>query len=127
MADAQVYRLTGSDIEITLHLGSSKLEVKGDLTLDGVFDAEVATDPVLGVRAEAVVLPSSRNMTRITLTVLVPEASWEPSRAPRQGEVTAVAIVTRDFREVMGGAPPVLRAYEVRSLDGTASDYDPAS
>jgi hypothetical protein len=74
----------------------------------------------LGLLATAVLLPSSRNGTRITLTLVLPEVKLKTgSTAPV--EVTGGAIVTRNFQDVGGGPPPVLQSYEVRPLKGTAS------
>jgi hypothetical protein len=127
MSQAIVYRLTGPDIEVTLHRKDKTLEVKSDEHQDGTFDADVDEYPGHGVRATAVLLPSSRNGTRVSLTVLVPEADFPASRAPETADVTGVAIITDDFTNVVGGPPhPALQKYDVRALRGTASDYDPS-
>jgi hypothetical protein len=126
---AEVYDLTGPGLSVT-YRRSGELAVEGNewpWLSDNTLDADVTVAPEIGMFVTAVLLPSSRDGTRVTLTLLLPETNWQPSRVPHRSDVTGVAIITRIFTDVVGGAPPILQAYEVRPLKGTASDYDPTS
>ncbi|MFF5809657.1 hypothetical protein [Streptomyces sp. NPDC012746] len=115
------YNLRGPGIEIRYH--------QGDLTIDGddlplgrqhFEDGEALTTVAteMGTEITAVVLSSSRNGTKITLSVLLPEV-LPGDRA--ESEVTGAAIITRQFRDVLDGPPDVLQEYDVRPLTGSAS------
>lgn len=121
---ADVYHLKGAGIEITYRRGDGKLDITGDdnlLTQDDL-DVAVTVEPEIGVHITATLLESSRNGTRVMLTLLLPEVS-ERSQDPE--EVTGVAIVTRSFNDVVGDPPPVLQSHDdVRRLEGTALPAD---
>ena len=88
------------------------------------LDAHATADPETGLHVTATLLESSRNGTRVTLTLLLPELSAAPRRVRTQ-QVTAVAIVTSSFRHLVEGPPPVLQRHDdVRRLEGTAVPAD---
>jgi hypothetical protein len=124
--EIDVYHLEGSGIEVSYRRGDEKLDISSDdglLNQDDV-DAHATADPETGLRVTATLLESSRNGTRVTLTLLLPELSAAPRRVRTQ-EVTAVAIVTSSFRHLVEGPPPVLQRHDdVRRLEGTAVPAD---
>ncbi|WP_328966701.1 hypothetical protein [Streptomyces sp. NBC_00239] len=119
-------------VPITYDLSGPGIEIRyrrGDLTIDGddlplgrqhFVDGEnltaVATE--MGTEITAVILSSSRNGTKITLRVLLPEVL---PGATTESEVTGVAVITRQFRDVLDGPPDVLQEYDVRPLTGSVS------
>jgi hypothetical protein len=121
-----IYRLHGDGIELTYRRGDGKLDISGDeplLSADDV-DVQVTVEPETGLHVTATLLESSRNGTRVMLTLLLPELRETPGRV-RTLDVTGVAIVTSSFQEVLGGPPPVLQSHEdVRRLEGTAMPAD---
>jgi hypothetical protein len=124
--EIDVYRLEGSGIELTYRRGDEKLDVSSDdeLLNQDDLDAHATADPETGLRVTATLLESSRNGTRVTLTLLLPEVSGAPRRVRTQ-QVTAVAIVTSSFRDLLEGPPPVLQRHDdVRRLEGTAVPVD---
>ena len=120
-----VYHLKGQGIELTYRAREAKLDVSGDeqlLTQDDL-DAHATAMPDTGLHVAATLLESSRNGTRVVLTLLVPEVS-SPRRV-RSQEITGVAVVTRSFKDRVGGPGPVLQSYDdVRHLAGTALPAD---
>jgi hypothetical protein len=121
---AEVYDIKGPGWGITYRPRDGELTIESEewSQLSGdKLDHDVTVVPGVGMLITAVLLDSSRNGTRLTLTVLLPEASWEPSRVRRHADVTGVATVTGDFTNLVGGPPPVLQKYEpVLPLEGTA-------
>jgi hypothetical protein len=124
--EIDVYRLEGSGIELTYRRGDEKLDISSDdeLLNQDDLDAHATADPETGLRVTATLLESSRNGTRVTLTLLLPEVSGAPRRVRTQ-QVTAIAIVTSSFRDLLEGPPPVLQRHDdVRRLEGTAVPVD---
>jgi hypothetical protein len=120
---ALVYTLKGHGIEITYKTKERELTVVGDdlrVATDGKLDVEHAVEQEVGSLVTAVLLPSTRNGTRITLTLLLPRVDLAADQ-PGAHEVTGAAIVTNHFENVVGGAPPVLQSYDVRPLRGSVS------
>jgi hypothetical protein len=121
---ADVYHLKGPGIELTYRRRDNKLDIAGDdhlLNQDGL-DARATVDPDIGLHLTSTLLESSRNGTRVMLTLLLPEVSWSPEASEAPTPVTGAAIVTNCFEDVVSGPPPVLQNYEaVRRLEGTAS------
>lgn len=124
--EIDVYRLEGSGIELIYRRGDEKLDISSDdeLLNQDDLDAHATADPETGLHVTATLLESSRNGTRVTLTLLCPEVSAAPRRV-RPQQVTAVAIVTSSFRDLLEGPPPVLQCHDdVRRLEGTAVPAD---
>ena len=121
---ADEYHLTGAGLELTYRRGDRKLDITGDeplLTHEGL-DVKATGNAEMGLHLTATLLDSSRNGTRILLTVLLPEVSWKSKADQDSEKVTGVAIVTRSFKGVVGGPPAVLQSHDdVRQLEGTAS------
>jgi hypothetical protein len=118
-----VYELEGSGIKLEYRRCDGKLNISGGddhlLNTDNL-DAEVAVEPDTGLHVTATLLDSSRNGTRVTLTLLLPELRETPGRLGTM-KVTGVAIVTSSFRDLVDGQPPVLQSQgEVHRLEGTA-------
>jgi hypothetical protein len=124
---ADVYHLNGPGIELSYRRSDNKLNITGDdhlLTHDNL-DALATVEPEIGLHLTATLLESSRNGTRVTLTLLLPEVSWTPETGEEPAAVTGVAIITSSFKDVVSGPPPVLQNYEeVRRLEGTVSPTD---
>jgi hypothetical protein len=124
--EMDVYRLKGPGIELSYRRADGKLDISGDdglLTQDDL-DAHATAESETGLHVTATLLDSSRNGTRVTLTLLLPELSEAPRRVRAQ-EVTGVAIVTSSFRHLLDGPPPVLQRHDdVRRLEGTAVPAD---
>ncbi len=124
---ADVYHLNGPGIELSYRRSDNKLDITGDdhlLNRDNL-DALATVEPEIGLHLTATLLESSRNGTRVTLTLLLPEVSRMPETGEEPTAVTGVAIITSSFKDVVGGPPPVLQNYkEVRRLEGTVSPAD---
>jgi hypothetical protein len=121
MREPRVYDLKGPGLEITYRRSDGKLDAKIDESSYEELEADLTAAPESGIFVNAVLLPSSRNGTRITLTLLLPEVKWELTRKlSESAEVTGVAVVTDSYRDLVGGPPPVLQKYEARPLEGTA-------
>jgi hypothetical protein len=120
---ASLYQLDGEGLSIIYNDRDNTLTVDLDEQqhLSGEHAAHTKALSHLGTLITAELLSSTRNGARITITVLVPEVGWPPSRAPHAADISGVAIITRNFRNVVGGAPPVLEHYDtVVTLTGTA-------
>lgn len=120
--ESGVYELTGPGLTVRYRQDDGKLDLTGDdhLLTNDDLDAEATVDPVIGVRVTATLIDSTRNGTRVTLTLLLPEVGWDGGAESH--EVTGVAIVTRSFRDLVAGPPQVLQLHEEpRPLRGTAS------
>ena len=120
---AGVYHLKGPGIEVSYRPSDHRLDITGeqDLLKQDV-DARATVLPEGGLHVTATLLESSRNGTRVILTLLLPEVSWTPETGGEPTAVTGVATVTSLFKDVLGGPPPVLQRYkEVRQLEGTVS------
>jgi hypothetical protein len=122
-----VYRLKAPGIELTYRPGDGKLDISSDddgLLNQDDLDANATADPETGLHVTATLLESSRDGTRVMLTLLLPELSGGPRRVRTQ-QVTAVAIVTSSFRHLLDGPPPVLQRHDdVHRLEGTAVPAD---
>ena len=118
-----VYRLKGAGIELTYRRDEGKLDVTGEnslLTHEGL-DAGVEAAPDTGLLVTATLLESSRNGTRIMLTLMLPELGDGPKSGEAQ-EISGVAVVASSFKDVVGGPPLVLHSYEdVWRLEGDVS------
>ena len=115
-----VYRLSGEGIEISYRRGDGKLDISGG----GDDHLLNQTDPETGLHVSATLLESSRNGTKVMLTLLVPELREGPRRVRTQ-EVTGVAVITSSFRNLVDGPPPVLQSHgDVRRLEGIALPAD---
>ncbi|WP_326673448.1 hypothetical protein [Streptomyces canus] len=122
------YDLRGPGIEIRYKDGD--LSIVGDGVPDGHFphDGELTTAATeMGTEITAVLLSASRNLTKITLKLMLPDVV--PKDTTARSEVTGAAIITRQFRDVIGQPPPdVLQQYDVKPLTGSAgSDSYPAA
>ena len=129
MAHSVSFHLEGPSI--TIDYGNGELRVDGD---DHLLQQTFGSDSADRLRTEtsdigtvitAVLLPSSRNGTKITLILLVPQVEF--GAGVTSADVTGVAIVTKQFRDVISAAPDVLQEYETRELRGTAAVVDAAS
>jgi hypothetical protein len=121
MREARVYELKGAGLEITYRRSDGELDAKIDGSSYEKLDADLAVEPEIGMLVTAVLLPSSRNGTRVTLTLVLPEARWELTRALSEtAEVTGVAVVTDHYKDLVSGPPPVLQKHRMRPLEGTA-------
>ncbi|RZS44728.1 hypothetical protein EV193_101605 [Herbihabitans rhizosphaerae] len=120
---ASNFRLGGPGIEIEYTTDGDELTVRGHgncLERDGKSFAGKEISRMTTGYGELVtvtLLDSSRNQTAVRLAVLMPRAvlTGEDGKRP----VTGVGMITRDYREVLGGAPPVRHDYDVRPLSGT--------
>jgi hypothetical protein len=125
---AAVYRLKGTGIELTYRQSESKVDIKSEddsLLTHDALDVVATAEPDLGLHLTATLLDSSRNGTRVMLTLLLPEVRLAAGTSADPEAITGVAIITRSFENLVGGAPPVLQSYDdVRRLEGTASPPD---
>jgi len=124
--EIDVYRLNGPGIELSYRRGDGKLDITSDdqLLNQDDLDAHATAESETGLHVTATLLESSRDGTRVTLTLLLPELSEAPRRVRTQ-QVTGVAIVTSSFRHLVEGPPPVLQRHDdVRRLEGTAVPGD---
>lgn len=114
--------LSGPDLEVRYRAQDDTLTVQGDgLPLgDGPFTfqgAEITrSESADGTTLGVVLLESSRNCTQVRLSLLVPQVDTSSSGGQ---SITGAAIIVSDFREVMGGPPPVHHKYDVRPMTGT--------
>jgi hypothetical protein len=121
MREPRVYNLKGPGLEITYRRSDGELDAKIDESSYEKLQADLTAAPEIGISVNSVLLPSSRNGTRITLTLLLPEVKWRLTRKlSESAEVTGVAVVTDIYKDVVDGPPPVLQKYEARPLEGTA-------
>src|SRR6266511_2046715 len=115
MSEKVSYQLQGPGIEIRYQEGDLFVNGEGDHLLEqrhfGDDLTTLATE--IGTLTSAVLLPSSRNGTRFTLTLLLP--------AVNDTEVTGAAIITREFHDLVGGPPTVLQDHDIRPLTGSVS------
>ncbi len=123
---AEIYHLKGPGIELSYRRSANKLDIAGDehlLTQDDL-DAHTASASEAGLHITATLLQSSRNGTKVVLILLLPDVSTMAA-GHEPIAVTGVAVVTRSFKDVVGGPPPVLQSYDdVRRLEGTVSPAD---
>jgi hypothetical protein len=121
MSEELNFQLQGTGIEIRYRNGDLLVDGEGDHLLQerhfGDDLTAVATE--IGTLIRAVLLPSSRNGTRFTLTLLLPDVNT--SKDVTEAEVTGAAIITREFHDLMGGPPTVLQAYDIRPLAGSVT------
>ena len=123
ISQATRYTLTGPGLEIEYSPRDGELTVESEdwpQVSGETLETTVTEERDIGTLVTAVLLPSSRNGTRVTLTLLLPETEFEVSRAPKKADATGVAVFTSNFKEVVGGPPQVLQKYEALSLEGTA-------
>jgi hypothetical protein len=122
MREPRIYDLKGPGLEITYRRSDGELDAKIDESSYEALAADLTAAPEIGIFVNAVLLPSSRNGTRITLTLLLPEVKWQLTRKlSESAEVTGVAVVTDIYKNLVDGPPPVLQKYEARPLEGTAT------
>jgi hypothetical protein len=122
MREPRIYDLKGPGLEITYRRSDGELDARIDDASYEALAADLTAAPEIGIFVNAVLLPSSRNGTRITLTLLLPEVKWQLTRKlSESAEVTGVAVVTDIYKELVDGPPPVLQKYEARPLEGTAT------
>jgi hypothetical protein len=121
MSEKVSYQLQGPGIEIRYQEGDLFVNGEGDHLLEqrhfGDDLTTLATE--IGTLTRAVLLPSSRNGTRFTLTLLLPDVN--ATEGVTECEVTGAAIITREFHDLVGGPPTVLQAYDIRPLAGSAT------
>jgi len=125
--EADLYHLKGPGIELTYRRRDGKLDITADDHLLGqdALDALATVEPEIGLHVAATLLESDRSGRRHTLTLLLPEVSWGPGTSQDPEAVTGVAIVTKSFKNAVGGPPPVLQSHDnVWRLEGTASPAD---
>lgn len=127
MSEELSYQLQGAGIEIRYRDGDLFVDGEGDHLLEqrhfGDDLTTVTTE--IGTLIRAVLLPSSRNGTRVTLTLLLPDVN--ATEDVTECEVTGAAIITREFHDLVGGPPTVLQAYDIRPLAGSATRPDSSS
>jgi hypothetical protein len=122
MREPRIYDLKGPGLEITYRRSDGELDARIDDASYEALAADLTAAPEIGIFVNAVLLPSSRNGTRITLTLLLPEVKWQLTRKlSESAEVTGVAVVTDIYKNLVDGPPPVLQKYEARPLEGTAT------
>lgn len=115
-----VYDLKGPGLEVTYRRSDGELDARIDESSYEKLAADLNTAET-GMVVNAILLPSSRNGTRISLTLLLPEVKWRLTRKLSEtAEVTGVAIVADIYKDLVDGPPPVLQKYEARPLEGTA-------
>jgi hypothetical protein len=108
-------------LEITYRRSDGELDARIDERSYENVEANLTLEPETGILVNAVLLCSSRNGTRITLTLLLPEVRWRLTRKlTERAEVTGVAVVTDTYKDLVDGPPPVLQKYEARPLEGAA-------
>jgi hypothetical protein len=121
LREPRAYEMKGPGLAITYRRSDGELDAEVDGSSYEKLEADLTLAPEIGVLVSAVLLPSSRNGTRITLTLLLPEVKWRLTRAvSERAEVTGVAIVTDMYADLVDGPPPTLQKYEARPLEGTA-------
>jgi len=117
------YDLRGPGIEITCNADGLRVDGDDFLLKQKYFPGKeegftrVADD--VGEMITVVLLPSSRNGTKVTLSVLLPDTDLSGDGAP--SEVTGAAIIAQQFHDRVDGPPAVLQRYETRPLTGSAS------
>jgi hypothetical protein len=115
------YQLQGPGIQIRYQEGELFVDGEGDHLLEqrqfGDDLTTVATE--IGTLTRAVLLPSSRNGTRFTLTLLLPDVNV--TEGATDSEVTGAAIITKEFHDRVGGPPTVLQDHDIRPLTGTVT------
>ena len=116
------FQLSGVDVEILYQ--DDKLLVKGEIPGLATDEKKVFSDDSiaksgsdLGERMTVILLPSSRNGTSFTPHLILPKII-SPSKDGGVA-INGALIVVEDFSGLVGGAPPVLQHYDVRSLTGT--------
>ncbi|MET1089713.1 MAG: hypothetical protein ABWY04_21785 [Arthrobacter sp.] len=78
---------------------------------------EIATSR-LGTMLTGVLLESTRNVSQIRLTILVPSGLRKLQEAP----VTGALIIVTDRTQAMDSGPDPLQDFDVRQLSGTMQD-----
>lgn len=120
LREPRVYEMNGPGLTITYRRSDGEIDAEVDGSSYEKLEADLTVSEI-GMLVNAVLLPSSRNGTRITLTLLLPEVRWRLTRAlSERAEVTGVAIVTDIYTDLVDGPPPTLQKYEARPLEGTA-------
>jgi hypothetical protein len=122
MSTRVTYSLEGPGISV--RYSDDELVLDGDTHLlqkkfGADSDAITTSTSELGISVQAVLLLSSRNGTRFTLSLLLPQVDL-PVGAPAR-EITGAAVIVRQFQDVVDGPPSVLQAYEIRPLRGSVS------
>ena len=125
MANFVNYNLQGPGI--TVGYGDGKLTLGTDdqgLTALKVASEEnphsvTTTTTENGIAINTVLLVSDRRGVGYTLSLLLPEVDLGPQET--NADVTGVAIITLQYRNIVGGPPAVLQQYEVKALSGTAA------
>ena len=121
LREPRVYEMKGPGLAITYRRSDGELDGQVDDSSYEKLEADLTRTSEIGMLVNAVLLPSSRNETRITLTLLLPEVRWRLTRAlSERAEITGVAIVADIYTDLVDGPPPTLQKYEARPLEGTA-------
>jgi len=111
------FELSGHDLSVRYTAQNRTLVVHGK-DLVGQDEQTFSDVKVLasgiGATITVVLLPSSRNGTKVLLHLLVPNIG----RITEQVAITGVATVVNDFSHLLDGAPPVHQAYESKALTG---------
>ncbi len=127
MSEKVSYQLQGPGIEIRYQEGDLFVNGEGDHLLEqrhfGDDLTTLATE--IGTLTRAVLLPSSRNGTRFTLTLLLPDVNV--TEGATDSEVTGAAIITKELHDLVGGPPTVLQDHDIRPLTGSVSLLDSSS
>ena len=111
------FELSGKDIAVRYNARDKTLFVEGKGLPGGsqkTFSGIRTSRSDIGRTITVVLLLSSRNGTQILLRLLVPDTE----QSNKDVAITGAAILIRDFRNLVGGAPAVLQAYDTRPLTG---------
>jgi hypothetical protein len=115
---ADIYELAGGDLRLSLNRSAGTVDFfdEDGRSRDGVPFELVATDEGTGLHVTATLLLSSRNGTRETLNLLIPDVTGDGPQ-----EISAVAVVVKSFHHRVGGPPDVLQGFATpQLLTGTA-------
>ncbi|MEU0031170.1 hypothetical protein [Streptomyces sp. NPDC006335] len=121
MSEIVSYLLSGNNIEVEYQDGELRLDGDDHFLKSSRQLSEIdltRTETEIGTLITGVLLDSSRNGTKVTISVLLPDTQF-PAEV-NTAEIKSVAIITDDYHHVLGSPPPVLYDYEIRPLTGTA-------
>ncbi|WP_345151509.1 hypothetical protein [Arthrobacter ginkgonis] len=116
------FTLTGEGIEARYSADDGVLSVRGE-DLPGTRrefsggNLKISTSE-LGTMLTGILLESTRDVSQLRLSVLVPSGLRGIDEAP----VTGALIIVTDRTEAMDTGPDSLQDYDVRQLSGTMQD-----
>ena len=113
------YELRGDGIDVAYRRGEAEviLTLADDSHLGGTRTAEASEDP-LGIRVVAELLISRANL-RYTLTLFLPTADHGELPPGSPAEISALAVLARDFSRALAGRQPTVQVYDIKPLTGT--------